>query len=349
MAVRPSLRSPGVATALAVLLIVAGARSSAAQQMGDCGERAALDAVVTDESGAMRLPGATVVLRWASAERMPVRDAAGMDGRFHLCVPEDAQGATIWAEFGDASSEQAVVTFAPGARTEVELRILTGEARTGRIIGRIRDGVTENPVVSAAVSVAGRTETVETNRRGRFILSGVPVGDHDLQVRHLGYAPLRHAVTVNEGLTAEMEIGLVPTPVEMEPIVATVTRLRRLEIKGFYERKLWGELVSGGTFFTADYIERWRPLRISQLVSEHVPSIRLQNGVLVNARVHTGLGRGCPMTVYIDGILMRGGGIDGAVLPIEVAGVEVYKGLASLPAEFGGFRNRCGAVVIWTK
>ena len=37
------------------------------------------------------------------------------------------------------------------------------------------------------------------------------------------------------------------------------------------------------------------------------------------------------------------------VMPAEIAGVEVYMGLASLPAEFGGHANRCGVVLVWTK
>lgn len=37
------------------------------------------------------------------------------------------------------------------------------------------------------------------------------------------------------------------------------------------------------------------------------------------------------------------------VLPGEIAGVEIYRGLASLPAEFGGYANRCGVVAVWTK
>ena len=60
---------------------------------------------------------------------------------------------------------------------------------------------------------------------------------------------------------------------EMEPIVASVTRLRRLEIRGFYERKRWGELTGTGYFFTPEYLERWQPSSISMLVSSSVPGI----------------------------------------------------------------------------
>lgn len=344
------LAIPG--TIVAALGLAAG-DAAAVQQPQDCRDRASLSVLVTDESGALILPGATVVLRWTAAERMPVRDAVDNAGRFHLCVPRDARGATLWAEFGDESSEQSVVTFEPGTTTEVVLRVLSGPVRTGRIIGQIRDGVSDRPVVAAAVTVLGRTEVVETNRRGRFVLSGVPAGEHEIQVRHIGYAPLRHSVGVTRGHTTEMEIGLAPAPVEMEPLVATVTRLRRLEIKGFYERKLWGELVSGGTFITADYIERWRPNSIGQLVGDLVPSVRCQGGrrcVLVNSRMSAGFSnQPCPMSVYLDGIRLRGRPVDEFALPIEVAGIEVYKGAASLPAEFSGSDSRCGVVAVWTK
>ena len=43
------------------------------------------------------------------------------------------------------------------------------------------------------------------------------------------------------------------------------------------------------------------------------------------------------------------GAVDEFVLPVEVAGVEVYQGPAQLPAEFAGSDARCGAVVVWTK
>ncbi|MXX78663.1 MAG: PEGA domain-containing protein [Gemmatimonadales bacterium] len=184
-----------------------------------------------------------------------------------------------------------------------------------------------------------------SNRRGRFILSDVRPGVHELRIRRLGYATLRQPVTVNQGLTTEVNIGLAPTPVEMEPIVATVTRIRRLEIKGFYERKYWGELTGNGYFFDADYIERWRPSSIESLIVSAVPGI---GSGLTNRRMSEGFsGRPCGMKMFLNGMDVRRN------LPrlhmVEIAGVEVYKGPASLPAEFTGSDSRCGAVVVWTK
>lgn len=340
-------RGPGGLMVSTVLLLGLGADPTSALQAvaqtpEDCGDRASLAVTVRDDSGQIPIPNATIVLRWMDAVRRPLREAADTDGELLLCVPPDATAATLWAEFGDASSAEANVTLAPRYAHEVELRLLLEEVKTGRLIGRVMDARTNQPVAAAEVSVPSRAGMVSSNRRGHFVLSALPVGEHELSVRHIGYAPLSHPVTVRQGTTTEIEIGLSADPVELAPLVATVERSRRLEIKGFYERKHWGELLGLGTFFTVEDIERWRPLRVSHLVSMLVPSVGPE---LVNRRGFSGLNRTCRMAVYLDGFVV-GGDLDSFVKPLEVGGIEVYKGLASTPAEFAG---RCGAVVVWTK
>lgn len=319
-------------------LLATGVDAAAGQEQS-CGDRASVLVTVLDESGSIALSGATVVLRWTDAERMPVREATGTDGSVRICVPRDASQAVVWAEFGDHSSGQAAPeALASGEEREVRLRILSS-VPSGRLIGRLIDRETGRPVATAAVSVVGRPTEAASDRQGLFRLTGVPVGQHELSVRRIGYAPLRHSVDVTTGLTTELEIGLVREPVELEPLVVSTTRSRRLEIKGFYERKHWGELLGLGTFYTAEDIERRSPLRISHMIEE-LPSIR---GGLHNARV------GCRMSVYLDNIRIDASSLDSFVLPIEVAGVEVYRGAASQPAEFGGTDSRCGVVAVWTR
>ena len=376
-------------TLLSAILLALTAAPLAAQvpqppeqgQETGCGDRASLAVRVRDDSGRMPMPSATVVLRWTDAVRRPVREAADGEGRLFLCVPRDAGTATLWAEFGDASSEESRMVLVQGYAHEVELRLLFGELKTGRLIGRVSDARTQDPVAAAAISVAGRAEVVESNRRGYFVLSGLPVGEHELSVRHLGYAPFTHAVRVTQGSTTEVDLGLSPDPVELAPLVATATRPRRLELKGFYERKYWGEMIGGATFLTAEDIERRNPLRITHMVAE-APGIKLGNCTirghgcrLYSTRsgvgVHAG---GCEMSVYLDGLPVLEGSsrfrtsasttnytyntgasenaglsLNDFVLPGEIAGVEIYRGLASLPAEFGGYANRCGVVAVWTK
>ena len=352
-----------VAGIAAILALGAGAGPLAGQGP-DCDGRGMLQVVVMDDSGSIPIPNATVIVQWTDADRArrPVRQEVGSAGDLLLCAPRDARQATIWAEFGDASSQEAVVGIAPETTSEVELRLLVASATTGRLIGEVLDARTERPVVAATVSVVSGPSTTATNRRGSFVLSGVPVGVHELAVRHLGYAPLSHVVSVSRGITTEVEIGLVPDPVEMEPIVATATRPRRLEVGGFYERKYWGELVGGGTYLTAADIERRGPVLISHMIADE-PGIRLGNCrlrrsscMLVNTRVRSEFSPdGCPLSFYLDNTRVRGLGgrdgqtIDDLVRPHEIAGVEIYRNAASLPGEFAGSDSQCGIVAIWTK
>ncbi len=219
---------PLVPAAAAVLALSTSAPRLAAQE-SDCGERAVMLVTVLDESGMTPIPGATVVLRWTDtdADRRPVRREVDLQGRLQFCAPGDARRATLWAELGDVSSRQRLVELEPGMSRDVELRLLLESSATGRMIGLVQDARTERPVAAVAVSLGGRM-VAETNRSGQFILSGVPVGVHELSLRSLGYAPLVHPVVVSKGVTTDLELGLVPEPLEMEPLVAMATRSSRL-------------------------------------------------------------------------------------------------------------------------
>jgi len=339
------------------LQFAAGSAGLAGQEAEDCAAAVALGVAVVDESGSIPIPFATVRLTSEDEDALdgPLRGQAGSDGRLVLCVPVGVGRATLWAEFGDAASDETEVLLQPGAVEEVVLRLRVASVENGRLLGTVTDALSDDPVSAAAVSLRGRPQEVQTNRQGGFILSDVPVGVYELSVRHLGYAPLRHMVNVARGATTDVQIGLVPAPLEMEPLVATAVRLRRLEIKGFYERKRWGELLGLGTFFTAADIERRNPWIISDMIMQEA-SIRRRCGMssrscqLYTTRLSTGLVPRCPMLVYLDGFLISESGQDDVwVSPVEIGGVEVYKGPASLPAEFMGPGSRCGVVAIWTK
>ena len=338
--------------ASAVLCGLPGAGALAGQEAHTCDDRAGLRIAVLDATGMVRVSDADVRIRWADAVRSPVRKRSGDDGGFTYCAPRDATKATVWAESGDGSSEQTSVELIPGETSDVELRLL-GEENPGRLEGRIFDAVTKDPVTTAAVTVAGRRGEVETDRWGPYILTGIPAGAKEFQVRRMGYEPLEYVVTVKPGLTTQVDIGLVPDPVEMEPLVATTVRSRRLESKGFYERQYWGEMLGVGEFLTPEYLERWRPMRMSQLLEQHT---MLRPRLARAGRTRGTLGD-C-LQVYLDNInvgnLDRGSGsnfaLNSVLLPSEVAGVEVYRSSTALPGGMMRFGvGQCALVLIWTK
>ena len=340
---RPFVSIAATVPALAALQLTLGASPLEGQEERTCGDRSALEVTVLDETESP-VRGATVGVRWTDVVRRPVRRSTGDDGHLVVCAPRDASKATVWGEVGSGSSQEAVVEFGPGETLELALRVPARTTPPGRLVGRVFDARTRDAITTAAVTVAGRAATVESDRWGRFILSGVPAGPNELQVRHLGYAPLSHTIDIRPGLATEVEIGLVPDPVEMEPLVATTVWSPRLESRGFYERRYWGEMLGTGEFITRDYIERWRPIRISQLISQHT---MLQPRLVRGGREPWTLGR-C-MQVYLDNMNVDDIPLDTVVYPMEVAGIEVYRAGASLPDGLVRFGlGRCALVLIWT-
>ena len=327
------------AAIVAFCSLLGGAGALAGQEAHACDDRAGLRIAVLDAAGMVRVSGADVRIRWVDVVRSPVRKRSGDDGGFTYCAPRDATKATVWAESRDGSSEQTSVELIPGETSDVELRLL-GEDNPGRLEGRVFDAVTKDPVINAAVTVAGRPTEVETDRWGRYILTGVPAGAAQFEVRRMGYEPLRQTLDVTSGLTTQVDIGLVPDPAEMEPLVATTVRSRRLESKGFYERRYWGEMLGTGEFLTPEDLDRSRPINLGQLI--------LQSGLRPpEPRGRTGLFRGC-LEVYRDNTRVSSAGVHRFVTPGEPVGVEIYRAPAALQVGLTRYNRMCDLVLIWT-
>ncbi|WP_419938602.1 carboxypeptidase regulatory-like domain-containing protein [Candidatus Palauibacter sp.] len=339
-----STRAVVAGVAFAALHSLSGAGALAGQET-QC-DGAGLRIEVLDATGMVSASGADVRIRWTDAVHRPVRQGAGDDGRVTLCAPRDAMEATVWAEVRDGSSEQASVELMPGQTSAVELRILA-EENAGRLEGRVFDAVTKDPITTAAVTVAGRATAVETDRWGRYILTGVPAGAKRLEVRRMGYEPLQYVVTVKPGLTTQVDTGLVPDPVEMEPLVATTVRSRRLEQQGFYERQYWGEMLGIGDFLAPEYLESWRPTDLGQLIAQQLglPTRSRSNHRLTFQTV------GDCLNVYRDNMRRSSASIERRVMPSEAVGVEVYRApvpASLLPTGLPRYDERCNLVLIWT-
>ena len=101
---------------------------------------------------------------------------------------------------------------------------------TGRIIGRVREAGTREPIGSAEVRVEGVGSTTLTSDEGYFVLVGIPVGLHTLRVERLGLRTVRlEDVRVRAGRAIEVEVEMERAPVEMEGVTAEVERIPLIE------------------------------------------------------------------------------------------------------------------------
>jgi len=99
----------------------------------------------------------------------------------------------------------------------------TGES--GRIVGRIVDAQTAQPMVGVQVYLADSQQGTLTDINGRYLLLRVPAGTHELVAEMLGFSKKTVAgVVVDEGSTISLDIALETQAIEMEAITVSAAR-----------------------------------------------------------------------------------------------------------------------------
>ncbi len=226
----------------------------------------------------------------------------------------------------------------------------------GRIVGRVSEGP-NNWLSNVEVAVLDQpfAHTL-TNRDGRFTMREVEPGLLDVRFSRLGYAPRSVKIVVQPGRTVEVAATMFVEPIELDPIQVTA-RSSFLERTGFYRRAESGS----GTHITAQQIEQLVPQRLSHVLQNRVPGLRIQYGAYgppptdtvpfsgpASSAVARPMSRrsNCALTVYVDGRQeMMEVDLD-HWLPEELEAIEVYTGIDT-PAEFA--TNYCGVILLWTR
>lgn len=230
-----------------------------------------------------------------------------------------------------------------------------------RIVGHVIDNQSLEPIPGveirvAKASLAWRTmERVYSDEDGRFTLFLPEKAGYIFRARSIGYEPTETPILWTDGYRHyEVEIRLDPDAVLLAPI-EVLTRMKGADspvLADFHHR-----LASGlGQYITHRDIEQIKPTRVTDLLAR-VPGVRLESsGAGLRRVVH--MARGCRAEIFVDGRLWTRAGtggdgsastVDDAVHPASVLGIEVYRGLATVPAEFLTPQARCGVVAIWTR
>lgn len=364
------------------LLLTAMPAPGFAQQRGlakaplDCqadrGELPGVVGRVIDQTSGEPVPRVEVFAWFPTSEQQFERSSDG-DGEFRLCSLGSA--GTLLVQAVTRTAQSPVVTIEVEAETvkRLDLVLVTGLATAsgdpGRVVGRIVTRDNRQAIEGVLITLVDDGATALTDVRGHFSLSDVLPGEHALEMRHIAYGVVRDTIAVPAGGTLDIEVQLAPVAIELEPIVVTMVRDPRLEMRGFYERRRWGRDLGLGHFLDVRDIDRLQTNRLSHLFAE-IPSLSIEFVCPLRCKVpvfrsntprcrapNTMAGEvNVGASVYLDGVrfkLIKGGeitSIDDVALPIEIAAIEVYSGLGDLPGEFADVNaQRCGAVAIWTR
>ncbi|MEO0132225.1 MAG: TonB-dependent receptor [candidate division WOR-3 bacterium] len=122
--------------------------------------------------------------------------------------------------------------------------VFAGE--TGRIIGRVIDADTKQPLVGVNIIIEGTPLGAATDNNGFYLITNVPAGLHTIVASYVGYEPVRmsdvlvisdQTITVNFTLRSTViPVGAVEVSAERPLIVRTQAATQRVITKDEFDR-----------------------------------------------------------------------------------------------------------------
>lgn len=251
----------------------------------------------------------------------------------------------------------------------VILCLLLPEATSAqvRIVGRVIEDETELPISYAEVELRspgganlGRTEADELGNFEFYVRRASAVRIH---VQRLGYEQTTTPILYfDKHNLIQVEVRMDPDAILLAPleIVAWAEVIDNALHEGFRNR-----LETGlGTYITREEVEARNPVRVTDILRD-IPGIEVTGGSVgsrPSIRMVRAANRNCATQIWVDGFLVNRRGlspdgslspqdfrIDDVVNPASVEGIEVYRGLSTVPPEFLNMDADCGVIAIWTK
>ncbi|HET7620514.1 MAG TPA: carboxypeptidase regulatory-like domain-containing protein [Gemmatimonadaceae bacterium] len=329
---------------------------------------------VRDADSGAPLSGASVVVIWRELvidngirnERREIPAKANELGWFALCgLPTDGP-ITARAELGSDATGFIEISIPPRGLLHRDFNIPRGAAATvvavtdsaraaagetvrrgsARLTGSVRDE-RGRPLSGAQLMVWGSGVTGSTGEDGTFALAELPAGSQSLEVRYVGYAPARVTVDLVSDATRTVAVTLDKRADVLDQVTVYGKRSKRSsDFTGFLQRSKKGF----GRFLTRADIEKRHPFQATDIF-RMMPGFMVVPdsgfGYTIVSTRGGGISDRCQPNVYVDGMRLYDlGGLDGMVLPNDIAAVEAYAGSAGVPPQYPS--DGCGSIVIWT-
>jgi hypothetical protein len=223
---------------------------------------------------------------------------------------------------------------------------------SGILSGRVTQaGDTTIGVGGADVEIVGTGLRKYADGEGRFRFADIAPGTYEFRVRSLGYQAtvLRLVVEEAHSPVRNIELRRLPNALTEVRIEGRMVKVPA-RFEEVYARAAKGE----GTFFLRQDIDRLNPFDVQSLLNM-VPTARINDRKISFARCEGALGAQTEgkVQVYIDGTRVTASPSTSTldairlVHPRQIEAMEVYTGVARIPAEF--LNDACAVIATWTK
>lgn len=248
----------------------------------------------------------------------------------------------------------------------------TAEAQLSRgpasVVGRVLDAESRTPLSYVVVDIIDQQRRVETDASGNFRIEDLSPQLVTVRLRQIGYPVVERSLNLFAGRETRVEYVLTKAPPRLADVIVTAKRSpTNLLMAGFDERKRLGI----GKMYGDEELARHRGRRVPDVLRD-APGVQFVMGrggeyLLASNRSAMGLGNNraggaCFLQVVVDGMVVWSpetgsnrsttfGPPDLAYLVSvpELIGIEVYSGIAGVPALYRRQGNSCGVVLFWTR
>jgi len=327
-----------------------------------------LTGMIFDDGTLEPIPGAQIRVLTPDLTAVTTGESGPL-GRFEISLAEpgrylvsiSAEGfvsrLSDEVEVGTASYE-LVLPMVPveqiGERPRAETVTESEDPETADIVGRVEEHESGRALEGVEVTLSEVDRTAVSGSGGFFSLSGVPQGLYEIRFSSLGFTEQTAPLLVEAGKGYRVDATLSEEAIPIEGVTVTVEAPEYTEFLANAEFRMNHNQHLGGIFMTREDFEvRGNPPLSAML--RGIGGVKLRGSAGEYAvELRPGQMRQCrgnPL-LFIDGqqISGRKDPMPLDMLPgIAIEIVEIYKGPASLPPEFGGSDAQCGAVVVWTR
>ncbi len=217
------------------------------------------------------------------------------------------------------------------------------QAGTATLRGTVVDEESGDTIPEAIVRVKGR-DPVTVGPSGRFELANLEAGTLDISIQAIGFSPktFKLGLVAGQVLTRVFPLEFTGARLPEVAITARATRLaprytdferRRERGLGAYFR--WEEIKARGFSSVGDALRTVRGVRMK---------CNQQN---YECFAEMARSPGCYPRWWVDGVEVYSFHENTPIR--DIYGIEVYRGAAEMPADFGGSNAACGVIVLWTK
>ncbi len=312
--------------------------------------------VVSNARTGRPLPGARVEALVGPVESAGgqgrVSTVSGIGGEFRLCNVETGRDVLVRATFGSNDGEPARID-GPGPRMQ-NLSVEVSDPVA--IMGTVLDHSTQQPIVGAAVSLAGTGQATHTNEEGKFAFVGVAPGDHVIETKQMGYVFRADSLSLLSnafGLRLPLAVEAIP----LDPVVVSTPSRTRDPRRNMTTRFL------GLTETEMDAIRDRVTTMATVLRQANIPSLTIRElrdrsgfrvGLCVESRRRIrrfpgAFGPPCePVSVFLDDMSIGDPeGLLESMSARDVASVEFIPGLEARIRY--GTRGENGVLLIYTR